>query len=200
MIGPVSPHDNPGYVQQKARSSRAATEPCRISARFHLRHGDGRYAPASSDLRLRSTFPFAGPQVEAQKDEGQGPRFVKIVMPGKQFANANATGKNHVEIIMPGKQRSASAPALAFANAVGSPQMMRLFYLPANTSQEAFQAAFEGNGSVMAPINPSKIFDGLCQWAQKAYKLASYDAAIARCKTDFPELWDAVNLLAKEPV
>jgi len=63
---PVSPTTTPVTFRKKARSSRAATEPCRISARFHLRHGDGRYAPASSDLRLRSTFPFAKPQAEAQ--------------------------------------------------------------------------------------------------------------------------------------
>jgi len=64
---PVSPTTTPVTFRKKARSSRAATEPCRISARFHLRHGDGRYAPASSDLRLRSTFPFAEPQAEAKK-------------------------------------------------------------------------------------------------------------------------------------
>jgi len=42
-----------------------------MSACFRLRHGDGRYAPASSDLRLHSTFTFAEPQAEAKKIHSQ---------------------------------------------------------------------------------------------------------------------------------
>jgi hypothetical protein len=82
---------------------------------------------------------------------------------------------------------------------VGSPQFKRLFWLPANASQEQFAAAWTGNGSTASPLNPAKIFAGLVELAQKQSSL-DYDAAIARCKSDFPELWAAVELLSKEPV
>jgi len=82
----------------------------------------------------------------------------------------------------------------------GSPRHYALFRLPMTTTQEQWEAAYKGNGSIMAPFNPAKVFAALVELAQKKSTSLSYNDAITRCKTDYPDLWDSVELLSKEPV
>jgi endo-beta-N-acetylglucosaminidase D len=106
-----------------------------------------------------------------------GGNFVRVVLPRAQFANAADGGK---------------APA-------ATAMLKKLFWLPDNATEEHFQAAFQGNGSALSPQNPSKIFAGLVDLTQKNSG-SDYDTAIAHTKAAFPELWNAVDRLSKEPV
>ena len=73
-------------------------------------------------------------------------------------------------------------------------QLLALFFLPTETSQEVFRAAWEANGKQSAVTNPGKIFDGLVNFIMEAKKF-SHDAAIDFCKTQYPKLWVAVKEL-----
>lgn len=95
---------------------------------------------------------------------------------GVQFANTND-----------GKAPAASA------------MLKKLFWLPESATDEHFQTAFTGNGSTLSPQNPAKIFAALTDLTQKKSG-GDYDTAIAQTKSAFPDLWAAVELLAKEPV
>ncbi|MGD0206392.1 MAG: hypothetical protein ABSC89_02135 [Verrucomicrobiota bacterium] len=113
----------------------------------------------------------------------------------------NAAAREHPDLIA----TMAGGASVQFVNTadgsapVGSPQFKKLFWLPATATQEQFAAAWVGNGSKAQPLNPAKIFAALVELAQKQ-GTPDYDAAIARCKSDFPDLWAAVELLSKEPV
>jgi len=80
-----------------------------------------------------------------------------------------------------------------------SSQLKKLFWLPEHTTQEQFEAGFKGNGSTLSPVNPAKIFAGIVELTQKQ-RGGEYDQALAQTKAAFPDLWDAVELLSKEPV
>lgn len=75
----------------------------------------------------------------------------------------------------------------------------KLFWLPPHATQDQFEAAYKGNGSTLTPLNPGKIFAALVELTQKQRGI-EYDPAIAQTKAAFPDLWNAVELLAKEPV
>jgi hypothetical protein len=89
-----------------------------------------------------------------------------------------------------------SAPA-AGAMPVKSPAMLAIFKLPVNVSQAEFAAAWEGNGNTLSPLNPAKIFAGLCAYWQKEKPL-DYDQSIQECKRLYPDLWAFVELLAAQ--
>ena len=120
---------------------------------------------------------------------------------GFDFVNSNSKRDpvQHLRKIAQGHRGQFTNVTGDGATPVGSPQFNRLFYLLATATQEQFSCAWIANGSTASPINPAKIFAGLVELAQKQSSL-DYDAAIARCKSDFPDLWEACELLSKEPV
>jgi hypothetical protein len=65
---PCSLHDAPIPFRKKRVRHERHPHNAECLACFRLRHGDGRFAPASfqPSLRLCSTFPFAKPQAEAK--------------------------------------------------------------------------------------------------------------------------------------
>jgi len=113
----------------------------------------------------------------------------------------NAAAREHPDLVavMAGGARVQFVNAADGSAPVGSPQFKTLFWLPADATQEQFEAAWIGNGSTASPLNPAKIFAGLVDLAQKKSNLDN-DAAIAQVKAAFPRLWEAVELLSKEPV
>jgi hypothetical protein len=113
-----------------------------------------------------------------------------------------------VEIKLPKSSSKPAAPGrVQFSNVtdigdimpVGSPSHFALFRLPMTTTQEQWQAAFKANGSSMQSIHPAKVFSGLVELAQQNNSGLSYDDAIALCKSNFPDLWSQVELLAQKP-
>jgi hypothetical protein len=120
---------------------------------------------------------------------------------GLQFVNvtSNPLQRNKNSAGDPTPAQSGSTASAAGSVPVASPQMLALFRLPTNTSQAEFAAAWDGNGNTLAPINPAKIFAGLCTYWQKEKSL-DYDQAIQECKQRYPDLWSFVELLAAQPV
>lgn len=91
-----------------------------------------------------------------------------------------AAAREHPDLIamMAGGARVQFANAANGSAPVGSPQFKTLFWLPADATQEQFEAAWIGNGSTASPLNPAKIFAGLVDLAQKKGNLDN-DAAIS---------------------
>lgn len=120
------------------------------------------------------------PEIYASSHSQKGLRHVKIVMPGQpkeQFIN---DGERPVPVFNPG--------------------MKTLFWLPADTTQDICEAGWIGNGKVMQPLNPAKIFAGIVSYEQKKNSSLNNDAAIALVKSKFPRLWKSVSTLANQPV
>jgi hypothetical protein len=113
----------------------------------------------------------------------------------------NAVLRDHPEF----RAESGVSTSAQFANSkegpapVAGPQLKVIFRLPANCSQEEFEAAWHGNGDTVAPINPGKIFAGLVEYVQKLKSL-DYEAAITAAKTAYPNLWDLVARIADEKI
>jgi len=109
-------------------------------------------------------------------------------------------GAPHVKIVMPGQPREQFINDGEMPTPVFNPGMKTLFWLPADTAQDICEAGWIGNGSVMQPLNPAKIFAGIVSYEQKKNSSLGNDAAIAQVKAKFPRLWEAVAALANEPV
>jgi len=115
-------------------------------------------------------------------------QFVNIVMPGQ----IGRVGKGKMQFVNDDAPAGKGAP-------VGNEKIMALFFLPNTASADEFNAAWDANGGVASPIDYAKIFDGLTQFDMKQNG-GTYDQAIARCKVQYAQLWDAVDVLAKMPV
>ena len=162
--------------------------------------------------RSRKTVQFFNAR-EAQKST---PAKTAAKKQFQQFVNAkeqaglhptaayNAAASEHPDLVatMAGAARAqfVNDATAAGTTPVGSPGFKALFWLPASCTQEQWAAAWIGNGSTAIPLNPAKIFAALVELAQKQTSSLDYNGAIARCKSDFPDLWNAVELLSKEPV
>jgi hypothetical protein len=77
-----------------------------------------------------------------------------------------------------------------------SPELASVFRLPADTTPIEWKAAWEGNGSTATAINYGKIFNELASLTQNATG-KNIEDAITPTKERFPELWSAVEQLAK---
>jgi hypothetical protein len=117
---------------------------------------------------------------------------------------AHGAQKQFVNIVMPGQLGRAGQRRPQFANAgqgapIGNQEIMDLLLLPKGTSVAEFLAAWEANGGKASPIDYAKIFDGLVQLDMKSIG-GAYSDSIGRCKDKYPQLWNAVDALAKMPV
>jgi hypothetical protein len=138
------------------------------------------------------------------------PRFVEIVTHGKaahrgatEFANSAEPkpAPSFVQVVMPGDigRRAQFDNSTNDACPMVNPRHCALFFLPPNTTQETYAAAFAGNGNTISPVNPAKIFAALVEFTQEQKK-ADHAAALAQVKTKFPNLWNAVETVSKLPV
>jgi hypothetical protein len=136
--------------------------------------------------------------------------FFNSRLPSEFAPGEAATGKPILKTVSVFRGRSdlsanAGRITAEFANAkdgpapVGGPQLKAMFRLPGNCSQKEFEAAWQGNGNTIAPINPGKIFSGLVEYIQKQKSL-DYEAAIVAAKTAYPNLWDLVERIAAEKI
>lgn len=80
---------------------------------------------------------------------------------------------------------------------VFSPRHKQMFHLPMDATPDECAAAWAGNGSTAAPVNPGKVFAALAEFIQKQKSL-DYEAAITQAKGRFPALWALVEQLAKQ--
>jgi hypothetical protein len=106
----------------------------------------------------------------------------------RQFSNEAAAMSSGYTPALHSKQ-SGFAP-------LANPGLLSLFYLTSETPQDVFAAAYAANGSQFAVINAAKVFDGVVSYFM-SQKSLSHDAAITYVKGQYPDLWAAVQTLAK---
>jgi hypothetical protein len=82
---------------------------------------------------------------------------------------------------------------------IPSPKLLALFELPTDTTPSEWAAAWDANNAKTFPINFARVFDAICEVAQKEKGL-SYEAALDATKTRFFNLWATVQKMAKTPV
>ncbi|MDR3460138.1 MAG: hypothetical protein P4N60_22145 [Verrucomicrobiae bacterium] len=111
----------------------------------------------------------------------------------------DSTARGHIAQVGRAGARSQFANAADGNAPAATSEIKKLFWLPEHATQDQFEAAFKGNGSALSPLNPGKIFAALVELTQTQRGI-DYDAAIAQTKAAFPDLWNAVQLLANEPI
>jgi hypothetical protein len=168
------------------------------SAAAVLSSACGRSARTVEFFNARRGIKVDGDKLDARR---QRQRFIsEKVRAGQPFQMAyDAVAREHPDLF---GGRSASAQ---FTNATdaeppaATKMLKKLLFLPESATEEHFRTAFKGNDSRLSPQHPGKIFAALTDLNQGKTG-SDYDSAIGKTKSEFPDLWRAVQGLSACPV